>query len=125
MLKKQAIDFHYIDPKHAEIHGRLENWSRWCGKGNRYVVGVTPMFRLYAPAEHWDGEEPSIPIDGIDAQKIAKGVTALPEQHRQSLSWYYVTPCSPGKAARAIGTSLQGLATYVVHARTMLVNRGV
>lgn len=83
------------------------------------------MFRLYRPDEHWEGQSPSIPVDKIDAQKIAKGVSGLPENHRHSLSWYYVSPCTPGRAARAMGTTLAGLAQYVADSRRMLLNRGV
>jgi hypothetical protein len=118
-----SVDFHHVEEIHAEIHKRLENWGRWCR--GRPQSQVSPMFRLYRPDEHWEGQSASIPVDKIDAQRVAKGVSGLPQMHRHSVSWFYVSPCSPGKAARAIGTSLAGLALYVNDSRSMLKNRGI
>jgi hypothetical protein len=123
MRTRLHVDFSHVEDGHAEIHKRLENWGRWCrGRPTSYVQ---PMFRLYRPDEHWEGQAAAIPVDKIDAQRISKGVTALPTNHRSSMNWFYVSPTSPGRAARALATSLEGLALYVRDARTMLINRGI
>lgn len=117
------VDFNQIEPAHAEIHGRLENWARWCrGRPNSSIL---PMFRMVKADFHWEGQDAAIPIDKIDAQKIAKGVSALPRYHMLGVNWFYVSPCSPRKAAVTLGTNLEGLALFVRDGRQMLKNRGV
>jgi DNA-directed RNA polymerase specialized sigma24 family protein len=124
MATRLAIDFHAVEAKHSEIHKRLENWARWCN--GREAPSVSPMFRLYrAPArargaEHtWSG----VSVDGMDAQRIAKAVTHLPEPHRRAIHWSYIKPISPKRAAAEQGTTLPGLALLLRDARQMLLNR--
>ena len=50
---------------------------------------------------------------------------SLPVNHRLALSWAYIKCSSPGKAARSLGLSLQGLRDMVRDGRQMLVNRRV
>ena len=125
MAVKTQIDFHAVEQKHNEIHGRLQNWARWCN-GSDGGGATSPMFRLYmAPArargaEHtWSG----LAVDGMDAQRIAKAVALLPEPHRRALHWSYIKPINPRRAATEQGTTLAGLAQLVRDGRQMLVNR--
>jgi hypothetical protein len=119
----EPVDFHVVDEKHEVIHKRLENWARWAhgGGGNGHV---SPMFRLYRP-DNYERGPISTPVDGTDAQRIAKGVAHLPLPHRQAINWNYISPTNPRRACQNIGTSLEGLAVLVRHGRTMLVNRKV
>lgn len=113
-----SVDFEFIEAAHANIHKRLVNWGRWCR--GRPQSQVAPMFRLYRSDEHWEGQEPSIPVDKVDALKIAKGVSMLPQPHMRSLNWFYVSPCPPKRAAIALETNLPGLARFVTDGRKLL-----
>lgn len=117
------VDFSHVDEKHREIHGRLENWARACHGGGG--SSALPMFRLYRPDEHWEGEAASIPIDHADAGKIARGVFMLPKPHGMAIGWCYVKKSPPRKACQALGVTMEGLWLYVRDGRQMLVNRKV
>lgn len=121
---KTEIDFHAVDPKHAEIDRRLTNWGRWCnGSGG---PSSSPMFRLFrSPARvRADyGTNVSVPVDKSDAIRLSKAVIALPAPHRAAINWSYVRPVNPRRAAAAIGTTLEGLMLLVRDGRQMLVNR--
>ena len=84
------------------------------------------MFRLYRP-DNYERGPISTPVDGTDAQRIHKGMShpSFPQKHRIALNWFYVRPVNPGKVARELGLSLEGLSEYVNEGRTMLVNRRV
>lgn len=125
MPTKTDIDFHRVEARHVAIHRRLENWARWCN-GSETGASTSPMFRLYRTpargrgAEHtWSGSV----VDGMDAQRVAKAVTHLPEPHRRALHWCYIKPVNPRRAAQDQGTTLDGLALLLRDARQMLVNR--
>jgi hypothetical protein len=124
MATRIEPDFHAVEAKHTEIHARLENWARWCNGSAGSTT--SPMFRLYiAPArargaEHtWSG----VPVDGMDAARIAKHVAQLPEKHRHALNWSYIKPVNPRRAAQMIGVTLEGLLLLVRDGRQMLLNR--
>lgn len=124
MAVKLSVDFHAVDPAHYAIHGRLENWARWCN--GRTAPATSPMFRLYRAAARARGAESTwstVAVDGMDAQRIAKAVAALPAPHRRAIHWSYIKPVSPRRAASEQGTTLEGLALLLRDARTMLVNR--
>lgn len=123
MPAKPSIDFHYIDPKHAEIHGRLEDWAISC-HGPR-GSSATPMFRLFRSSYTMVAREALRPIDHLDAKKVGQGVAALPIPHRLSIHWCYIIRNSPKKACQEIGTNLPGLARLIHDGRQMLVNRRV
>ncbi len=123
MQTRPSVDFNFVEPKHAQIHLRLENWARWSYGGS--TGNASPMFRLYRPDEHWEGQAASVPIDGADASRIGKGVAALPTSNRLSVSWCYIKRSNPRSAAQSIGTSLEGLLLYIRDARQMLLNRRV
>jgi len=120
-VKRDAIDFHVVEPAHFEIHGRLENWALWAN-GRPHSV-IQPMFMLYRP-DSYDRALSGIVIDRIDAQRIQKAVSSLPAGHRLAITWNYVAPCSPKRVARSLGESLLGLAGLVRSARQMLIVRG-
>lgn len=123
MLMRVKVDFFEVEERHADIHRRLENWAVWCnGTG---APGVSPMFRLYR-ADNWERSDvTSIVVDGLDAQKIAKGVAVLPAPHRGALSWNYIIRSGPRKACQKLGTTMEGLAQLVRDGRLMLINRNV
>ena len=126
-MTRDPIDFAQVETKHASIHARLENWGMWCQPG-RGFGDSSPMFRLYRSdaIARWGHPISDRPIvDKLDAQRIAKGVAALPEPHMRSIQWYYVKPCSPQKACRMLATNQAGLARLVSDARTMLINRRI
>lgn len=116
-----VIDFNAVSREHEKINARLHNWARWAvGKGG---VTVHPMFRHYRPDNY--ERELSEPIDALDAQAVQKGVSLLPTNHALAISWCYITPGTPGRMARKLGQSLQGLYVLIVDGRQMLVNRRV
>ncbi|MBN9410845.1 MAG: hypothetical protein J0H69_17000 [Burkholderiales bacterium] len=120
MRVKHQIDFHAVEPKHEEVHRRLENWARWCfGRGGSTV---SPMFRLYRPDQHWERTEAGSPIDGRDAQVVAKTLANLPKQHRAALNWCYVRRGSPSAQCQKLGCTMAGLALYVRDGRQMMLN---
>lgn len=122
-MKRDAIDFHEIPDRQVAIHTRLENWGRSCWSTTG--PSASPMFLLYRSDEVWHAPEAKIPVDQHDADKIARGVRALPQPHMQALQWYYVRPGSPIKARRIIGCTLEALRVYVLDGRSMLINRRV
>ena len=124
--KPVVIDFHVVAERHWRIHGRLENWARWCR--SRPGSQSSPMFRMAVTPLHWQNaavRHDGVAVDKMDAQKIAKGIAALPEKHRLALGWCYTKPVNPRKAASDIGTTLEGLLEYVNDARQMLLNRAI
>lgn len=126
-MKRDAyIDFHQVEEKHFAIHQRLVNWGTWCN--GTAPSSTSPMFRLYiapARARSSDGiTYGASSVDTLDAARIAKAVSALPEKHRNAVNWCYVRPVAPIRAARAIGVSLDGLMQLLRDGRQMLVNRG-
>lgn len=119
------VDFNHVDQKHAEIHKRLENWARWCVTNTRGFV--SPIFRLYRATEVWDHEQGQLlppPIDPMDAQRMEKAVSKLPEKHRDAIRWCYIVRAQPVRMCRALGVSKAGLVDMIHEGRTMLVNRG-
>jgi hypothetical protein len=123
-MRRDSVDFNIVEAHQAKIHERLENWGLW--SRSRAGTDASPMFRLYRPDNFERAFETSAtPVDGLDAQRIAKGVAVLPEPHRIGVSWYYVHATSPAKACRALACSMAGLAMFVRDGRQMLINRRV
>lgn len=125
MPVKSHIDFHQVESHQREIDARLQNWARWCNGTS--VFGASPMFRMVPPPPRVRGDIAmySTPVDRMDAQKVAKGVAALPEKHRASINWHYVKPVSPARACREIAVSMDALAKLVRDSRQMLLNRQI
>jgi DNA-directed RNA polymerase specialized sigma24 family protein len=118
-MKREPVDFSYVQPEHLALHGRLENWARWCR--DKPVFACQPMFRLYRPDNY--ERAPALPIDALDAARLQRFVGALPPPERMALQWHYVHPCSPVRAARALRRPIRELDELVRRARQMLVNR--
>lgn len=121
MATRAYVDFGYVEPAHADIDQRLQNWARWCR--NRGSNGASPMFRLYRAPQHWQHAVTGEVVDTIDAARMQVAVGKLPEKHRQAIAWAYVKRNSPATMAREIGQTLQGLADLVRDGRQMLINR--
>ena len=121
---REHVDFVAVPEHQIKLHIRLENWGRWChGSGH---AQMSPMFRMYRSSETFDGiPTAGASVDIPDAALIAKGVIALPEDHRHAMSWYYVNQGSPKRVCRVIGCGMDHLARLVVDGRTMLINRKV
>jgi len=120
-MKCEPVDFFAVEYKHLAIHGRLENWARWCR--NCPASRVQPMFRLYRSTEVWAHHEPAIPVDSLDAAHMQKAVTKLPKPNSGAIVWYYIRPIDPKRAARNLGATLSGLAVLVRDGRQMLINK--
>jgi DNA-directed RNA polymerase specialized sigma24 family protein len=123
-VKRDAIDFHAVEEKHQEIHQRLVNWALWCN--GRESGAMAPMWRMSVSTARAKGAEhtwATVCIDRMDAQRIQKAVTHLPEGHRDALNWSYVKPINPKRQAAIMGTTLVGLSLLVRDGRQMLVNR--
>lgn len=120
-MKREPVDFFAVEYKHLAIHGRLENWSRWCRNGP--AKHVQPMFRLYRSTDVWAQHEPAIPVDSLDAAKMQKAVVKLPRPNSGAICWYYLKPVDPRRAAKTAGTTIAGLALLVRDARQMLLNK--
>jgi hypothetical protein len=118
------IDFHAVEPKHADVHVRLENWARW-SRGRGSGGNSSPMFRLYRPPQHWRNTAESVGhVNALDAAEIQKAMPALPMKHRLALAWCYIVRNNPAKAAAQMGESLPGLALLIRDGRQMLINHG-
>lgn len=119
-------DMNRVRFAHEEIHERLVNWGRWCMSGAR-GPGASPMFRQYkAPKYRNAVDELSIPVDGLDATKIERAVSFLPEKHRDSIRWFYVySRAGMGlwQAVRALGVQRDTLTKLIHDGRSMLRNR--
>ncbi len=120
-MKRDAVDFHLIPAHQEAMHMRLLNWAR--AQRNSSGGGCAPMFRQYRSSDQWAEPTISSPVDQRDAQRINKAWQQLPGKHRASLAWHYITPGSPAKACRTIGCTMADLASLVVDARQMLINR--
>jgi hypothetical protein len=124
---RQFVDFASVPVSQWRMHDRLENWARWARGSQKQSGTGSPMFSLYrsSEAKRAYGEETTVPIDAMDAQRVAKGIAVLPDKHRRAIHWNYLHPRNPTGAARELGVTLQGLADLVKTARVMLINRGV
>jgi hypothetical protein len=121
-MLKVIVDFSHVDPHQAEMDERLNNWARWSFSGGG--AGCSPMFRLYRSTEGHQ-EETRTGVDSLDAQKVQKGVSALPSRHRLAVSWCYIKRNNPRRAAQDVGASMEGLALLIRDGRQMLINREV
>ena len=118
--RPQPVDFCIINPKHEEIHKRLENWSQWC-RGGAAGSGASPMFQLYRP-DNYERASGGPKVDGTDAQRIVKALRLLPLKHQAALNWFYVKPVAPGRIIRVLALTMEGLAEHVQDGRQMLIN---
>ena len=122
-MRRDFIDFFYVEAHQLDIHRRLENWARtvevWRASGKPH-----PMWaKARSNSRQWHEPEPRPPTDTLDGHKIEKAVSALPEPHRDALRWNYVHKGGPLHQARKQGVTKDGLARLVKDARQMLINR--
>ena len=40
-MKRDAVDFHRVDPAHTKIDARLWNWKLWCNGNPRSIVQLS------------------------------------------------------------------------------------
>lgn len=123
LMKTNTIDFHHVEQHQLGIDARLNNWARWVKPGRQ--SWINPMFAQYR-SKAWQWHRPEIhdPLDTLDAMKIEKAVSALPDKHRAAVRWAYVIRCSPAVVFRALGVNRDGLMLYLRDGRQMLINRG-
>lgn len=124
---RPVIDFTIVEPHHAAIHGRLENWGIW--SRGRYSPGSAPGFARYRSPSVVDrygrvlAAPKSEPLDIGDARRIGAAVSLLPEPHRKALNWFYLQRSSPMQGCQDVGTTMWGLQLLIRDGRQMLVNR--
>jgi hypothetical protein len=116
-----VTDFFHVEPHHRKIDERLVNWSRWVQV--RPASFVSPMFRGFKSSEVFGGHETVVPIDGMDAQRLEKQVSQLPEKNRDAVRWAYVYRIQPWRMCRVLGVHPTGLCILINDGRQMLVNR--
>ena len=121
MPTRTYVDFHYVEPGHAEIDQRLRNWALWLFGSNR--ARQHAMWIWCKPAQHWEAVDLRGAVDPMDAVAIEKAVCKLPADHRDAVRWCYVFRGNPRRAAQSLGVSMDGLALLVRDGRQMLVNR--
>lgn len=114
-------DLTYIPERQAVMHGRLENWARFCRNGQSNHA--SPMFRLYRSGEQWEAAEPSNPVDFTDGMIVNELVKALQTSNRLAVHWFYIERSSPWKAKKRIGVTLDRLAELVIESRDMMACR--
>ena len=122
MTSKQRISITFVPAGQQAMHERLENWGRWADVRQYYTC--SPMFRLYrSNSRQWQAPEIKPCIDILDAAKVEKAVTALPEPHRKAIVWFYIIRSGELQYRRKEGLTLEALNTLVLAARMMLINR--
>lgn len=134
-MKRDLLDLHEVPPSQAAMHERLINWGRWCngrGADGRGYPESSPMFKQYRPDKfEVIYEAAASPVDQADAGKIQAAVVLMAVQSddtltmAKALSWFYVKPVSPGRAARELRLPVHGLAQRVIDGRALLMRRGV
>jgi hypothetical protein len=124
-MKRDFIDFFYIEAHQLAIHQRLENWARtvevWRGRGRQHPMWL----KSRSKTRQWHEPDLRPPTDTLDGHVMEKAVAALPIPHRDALRWNYVHKGGPLHQARKQGVTKEGLMTLVRDARQMLINRNV
>ena len=122
-MKRDYIDFHFVEPHQIAIHDRLINWARYV-KPHGLTVQMAPIWCLgKSNTRQWHAPEPRIEVDILDGMKLEKAVCALPHVHKGAIRWAYVFPTKPTKACAKLGLSEQGLLKAIRDGRQMLLNR--
>jgi DNA-directed RNA polymerase specialized sigma24 family protein len=122
-MKRDYIDFHFVEPHQIAIHDRLINWARYVQV--KVPHWVAPIWKLgKSNTRQWHAPEPRIEVDILDGHAVEKAVYALPEKHRAAIRWHYVYKSGPVAACRKIGVNAEMLRRLVIEGRAMLVNRG-
>lgn len=125
-MKRDEIDFHYVEPAHEAIHAELENWARWVANNQRAGKSA-PMWARCKPSQRWDFIDlhvVAIVIDPLAAAAMEKAIFRLPVKHREAVRWsYYFKWRLPRTQAKRLAVSEEGLRDLVRVARAMLINR--
>ena len=119
----ERLDFDSLAAEHRGIHARLENWARWVRGGRRLGGACASMFRLYRSSDVRNAEPQfaSAAPDQLDGWAIEQAVSKLPEQPREALRWYYVTPwVQPFRLTRYLDVPLSALPALVHDGRALL-----
>ncbi len=120
--KPEPIDFHLVDPKHYDIHEKLENWARYVAVRRPSWVG--PIWKMgKSHGRQWHAPVLSKPIDNMEGHEMEKAVADLPAKNRDAIRWSYVHKTTPAVAARQLAVTYELLASLVSGGRTMLINR--
>lgn len=125
MLMKSTgyVDYQRVQPEHADIHERLQNWARWV-RVRTHGWQTHSMWRKALTSKQWDAvPHIPVPVNTLDAVDVEKAVSALPVKHREAIRWSYIHCRDPLSMARTLAVSKQGLADLVDVGRTMLNNR--
>lgn len=112
------VDFHSVEPGHADIDARLRNWALWLFGSSR--ARSHAMWAWCKPAQHWEAVDLRGAVDPMDALVIEKAVCKLPPQHRGAVRWCYVYRGNPRRVAKSLSVTLDGLSALVHEARAML-----
>ena len=118
----KAIDFHFVEDKHEQIHARLENWARYVAVKRPGWV-TSPMFRQYrSKAWQWHMPELRVEIDSLDGHRIEKAIASLPEPWRGVIRWAYIWKYGELQARRNFAMTQIGLWDALSRGRDMLKN---
>ncbi len=120
-MKREIHDMSFVREEHIAIHNRLLNWQKWSRDHGRSAA-VHPMFREYRNA-YDEPQGGGIPCDTLDAIKVQKAYTQLPEKQRWVLLWWYTRPYIPVMRVRqALGLTTPALYDLVHDSRSMMKN---
>ena len=117
-----SVDFDRVPDTHEAMHKRLQNWAQWVRPRDSSAKNVHPMWRQFVASRVWDDRTVRSSLDTLDALAIEKAVSALPEKQRFAVRWRYVYSGHPGRAARFVGVTQQGLADLILDGTQMLIN---
>jgi DNA-directed RNA polymerase specialized sigma24 family protein len=125
-MRRDLIDFFIVPDHQLQMHGRLENWSRWVEFSRKQGGKQHPMWaKSMSNARQWHEPEIRDATDELDGLALEKGVAMLPEKHREAVRWCYVYRSGPLHMARKLGLTKEGLMLLVRDGRQMLINRRV
>ncbi len=122
-MKTKPVDYFTVPANQGEMHDRLERWARWVIV-RRHGWQTHPMFRQYrSHAWQWHTPEVVMPVNLVEALATEKAVASLPEKHRDSIRWCYVSRSNPTGCAQKLGVSKDGLLELIDAGRAMLKNK--
>lgn len=113
-----------VEPRHAAINLRLEQWARWSRVGTPRGA-VTPMFRQYRSTHQYD-DEPYVaqPVNTQECIACQFAVSGLPVRVRAVINWHYARPWIPVRVVRQqLGVTTEHLKTLLDNGRDMVINR--
>lgn len=118
-MKREYVDFHYVDDHHQYIHGRLCNWTRWVKVRKDSGWNTHPMWRnVKSGAWQWHTPEYRETCDLIDAMLLEETVRKLPHSQRLIIRWVYVFGGDPKGFARKMGMTTERMFNVLREARS-------